>query len=81
MPGKLLNKIKVKSEKQFKYCLDIINKKQDLFIAVIKGQIPKDNLNKCINYLPLFRNVKVENTKEVIGDYMYEYMKKINYLN
>ena len=81
MPGKLINKIKVETEKQFKYCLDIINKKQDLFVAVIKGQIPEDNLNKCINYLPLFRNVKVENKPEIIGDYMYEYMKKINYIN
>ena len=81
MPGKLLNKIKVETEKQFKYCVDIINKKKDLFVAVIKGQIPKDNLNKCINYLPIFRNVKVENKKDIIGDYMYEYMKKINYMN
>ena len=81
MPGKLSNKIKVETKKQFKYCLDIINKKEDLFVAVIKGQIPKDNLNECINYLPIFRNVKVENKPEVIGDYMYEYMKKINYMN
>jgi len=81
MPGKLLNKITVDTEKQFKYCLDIINKKQDLFVAVIKGQIPNDKLNDCINYLPIFRNVKVENKREIIGDYMYEYMKKINYSN
>ena len=81
MPGRLLKKITVNDKNTFNKCIDIINKKQFLFVAVLKGEIPKDNLNKCINYLPIFRNVKVNNTREVIGDYMYEYMKKINYSN
>lgn len=78
MPGKLLNKIKVETKKDFEDCLNIIKEKKDLFVAVIKGRIPEEELNKCINYLPLFRNIKVENKPEIIGQYMYDYMKKIN---
>ena len=43
MPGRLLKKIIVNDKNDFNKCIDIINKKQDLFVVVLKGEIPKDN--------------------------------------
>jgi hypothetical protein len=58
--------------------LRIINDKKDLFIAEVKGYIPKEFYNEFINFPPIFRNIDIDLKPEVIGDYMYNYMKSNN---
>ena len=58
MPGRISNTYKCDSEKVKNLALDIINKKDTLFIAGVKGHIPKEHLNKFINFLPIFRNLR-----------------------
>ena len=50
--------------------------KIELFVAEVAGYIPPENLNKCINFLPIFRNVDVPLREEVIGNFMCDYMDK-----
>ncbi|WP_458455092.1 hypothetical protein [Methanobrevibacter sp.] len=50
----------------------------ELFVAEVKGYIPPSNLNKCINFLPIFRNMDVPLSPEVIGEYMTDYMETNN---
>ena len=40
--------------------------KIELFVAEVAGYIPPENLNKCINFLPIFRNVDVPLREEVL---------------
>ena len=50
----------------------------ELFVAEVKGYIPPDKINKCINFLPIFRNMDVPLSPEVIGEYMTDYMETNN---
>ena len=59
MPGCITNTYKCDSEKIKKIALDIISKKNRLFIVVVRGHIPKEHLNKFINFLPIFRNIEI----------------------
>ena len=80
MPGRVTEEIIVKNEAQLRRCLAIINSKDrftdkgQLFVVKLKGHIPKNKLNKCINFLPIIRNVNVSTEKWIIGDYMYNYL-------
>jgi hypothetical protein len=54
--------------------LRIINGKKELFIASVKGHIPKEYYNEFINFPPIIRNVPIVTNKETIGEPMYQYM-------
>ena len=56
--------------------MKIINSRNDLFIAVVKGYIP--DINKFINYPPIFRNIDIDIEREVIGEYMFNVIDKHN---
>ena len=79
MPGRMTSSMTVHNENQLNRALKIINSKNTLFIALIKGYIPEECRNKCINFLPIIRNINVEKTEDIIGEYMYNYMSKHNY--
>ena len=77
MPGRITNTYKCDSEKVKNIALDIINKKKTLFIAVVRGHIQKEHLNKFINFLPIFRNIEITTDEKTIGPFMYNYMKRM----
>ena len=85
MPGRVTSYMEVKNELQLKRALSIIHSKDrfnengELFIADVKGYIPKERLNECINFLPIIRNIDVLTNEGAIGKYMYDYMIKNNY--
>ena len=79
MPGRLTSSMTVVEPAQLRRAMYIIKSKTELFSALIKGHIPEENRNKCINFLPIIRNINVEKDSEIIGEYMYEYMSKHNY--
>ena len=79
MPGKMTSSMTIHNENQLKRALKIINSKNTLFIALIKGYIPEECRNKCINFLPIIRNINVEKSEDIIGEYMYNYMSNHNY--
>lgn len=76
MPGRLVKIITCDNELFKNEALTIIQKKDTLFVAELKGHIPKERINECINFLPIIRNKNIVTNKETIGEYMYEYMKK-----
>ena len=83
MPGRLIDRIEIKTDKQKKYAYDIIynqnrfdNKRpKHLFKATVKIECPTDLINKFINFPPIFRNINIKNEESVIGSFMYSYMK------
>jgi hypothetical protein len=76
MPGRLLQSFKCDSEKQKAYVLNIINEKKDLFIAEVKISCPEVKKNQFVNFPPIMRNISITNSKEMIGEAMYNYMKE-----
>ena len=76
MPGRLLKTMECDNAVFKKMAMQIINKKDTLFVAVVKGRIPKERINECINFLPIIRNKDIVTNKETIGEYMYDYMVK-----
>jgi hypothetical protein len=40
-----------------------INKKKELFVVTLKGNIPKERWNEFINYVPIIRNIEIGNDK------------------
>jgi hypothetical protein len=54
----------------------VIKEKKEIFIASLKGHIPKEYYNEIINFPPIFRNVAITTNKETIGEVMYNYMKE-----
>ena len=85
MPGYLVSSMECKTEAQKKRAIAIINNKNrfndkaELFIAEVKGTIPKRRINECINFLPIIRNLNVDVCERVLGSYMCDYMEKNNY--
>ena len=81
MPGRLTGVIKVIRDDQTvddevrKKALSIIHAKKSLFVAEIKGHIPKEYINGCINFLPILRNINIRTDQQTIGSFMYNYMK------
>jgi hypothetical protein len=43
--------------------LDIINKKKELLVVTLKGDIPEVQWNEFINYAPIIRNIEIGNDK------------------
>jgi len=83
MPGKVTNTYDIKNiediekKKKTKFiCMDIINKKETLFIASIKGHIPKNRIHECVHLAPIFRNLEIDTNEETLGTFMYNYMKE-----
>ena len=70
LPGQITNIYKCDREKVKKIALDIINQKTTLFIAVVRGHIPKEHINKFINFLPIFRNIEITTDEKTIGPFM-----------
>jgi len=78
MPGRLIEHVKC-TNNVFKHkALNIIKRKDTLFVANIKGHIPREHLNDCINFLPIIRNKEIITNEETIGSFMYNYMKSNN---
>ena len=84
MPGKVIDQFEIRSREQFDKAMSIIHQTErfssdaTLFVAKIKGHIPKEKLNKCINFLPIFRNIPVKMNEETLGEYMIDYWRKVN---
>ena len=84
MPGKVIDQFEIRSREQFDKAMSIIHQAErfssdaTLFVAKIKGHIPKEKLNKCINFLPIFRNIPVKMNEETLGEYMIDYYRKVN---
>jgi hypothetical protein len=76
MPDKLLQSFKCDTEKQKAYALSIINEKKDLFIADVKIYCFEDKKNQFVNFPPIMRNIGITNSKEMIEEAMYNYMKE-----
>jgi hypothetical protein len=77
-PGRIMNVYRCANENTKKLAMDIINRKDTLFIAEVKGHIDEKYLNEFINFLPIFRNIEITTDKETIGEYMYDYLKSNN---
>jgi hypothetical protein len=59
----------------------IINDRNNdkLFIVELKGGIYDENgINKCINFPPIFRNIHVKPTANVVGEIMSNQYMKVN---
>jgi hypothetical protein len=76
MPGRLLQSFKGDTEKQKAYALNIINEKKELFITEVKISCPEGKKNQFVNFPPIMRNIGITNSKEMIGEAMYNYMKE-----
>ena len=74
MPGRLVETIDCYNGVFKAKALGIINRKRDLFVAVVKGHIEKEHINDFINFLPIIRNIEITTNRETIGDFMYDYM-------
>ncbi len=77
MPGRLVEHIQA-TPANMKSVMNIINEKDTLFIAEVKGRIPDEHINEFINFPPIFRNIDINTDEETIGTYMYEYCKANN---
>jgi hypothetical protein len=75
MPGRLLQSFNCNTEKQKAYALNIINEKKDLFITEVKLISSNEVKNKFVNFPPIMRNISITNSKDMIGEVMYNYMK------
>jgi hypothetical protein len=58
------------------YALSIITEKKDLFIAEVKISYPEGKKNQFVNFPPIMRNISIINSKEMIEEAIYNYMKK-----
>jgi hypothetical protein len=77
MPGEITSYMEVKTDDQMKRAKAIIHSKRrfdadynELFVAEVKGYIPREHLYKYIDFPPIIRRVKVKHTEEVIGEFM-----------
>ncbi|KAA6399003.1 MAG: hypothetical protein EZS28_005475 [Streblomastix strix] len=63
------------SEKLYviKNCID---QRKDIFVAKVKGCFPKSEYNNLLALPLIFRNIEIENKKEVIGEYIYSQAQK-----
>ena len=86
LPGQLIDAFEVTSAEKYQRAREIIYQKErftddaTLFIAKIKGHIPPEKLNKCVNFLPIIRNIPVKQDVETLGNYTVDYMVLNNYL-
>ena len=71
MPGRIDKILTYKN-----VCLKVINSRNTLFLASIKGHIDKKYINDFINFPPIFRNIEIENKPDFIGSYMYNHLEK-----
>jgi hypothetical protein len=77
MPGKITAFYDcVEKPELKKIAREIINRKDTLFIAEVKGHIDRNHLNEFINFLPIFRNIDITNDELTLGPYMVNYMKE-----
>jgi hypothetical protein len=75
MPGRLLLSMKCETEKQKEFAINIINGKKELFITEAKLSSYNEVKDKFANFPPIMRNIEITNSKDMIGDQMYTYMK------
>ncbi|KAA6377551.1 MAG: hypothetical protein EZS28_026922, partial [Streblomastix strix] len=63
------------SEKPYmiKNCIDW---RKEIFVAKVKGYLPKSEYNNLLALPPIVRNIEIENKEEVIGEYMYSQAQK-----
>ena len=78
MPGRVIEAFYTKDLMLKKKAKFIINKRDTLFVADLKGHIPEEYYNEFINLPPIFRNINITTDKKTIGENMYEYMKSNN---
>ena len=79
MAGKITNSFFTENKQLKDLAMDLINNGRDqteyVFIASVKGHIPEDRINDCVNFPPIMRNLEIKTDKETIGAYMYNYLK------
>ncbi len=73
MPGRILKTIECNTPELKQQARTIIDNRNSLFIAVVKGHIPENRIPDCINYPPIFRNIDISIDEETIGEYMFKY--------
>jgi hypothetical protein len=78
MAGRILKTIIVENYPQKQECNAIINSRDQLFVAEVKGHIDDAYLNDFVNFPPIFRNLTIKTNRETIGSYMYDYMSSNN---
>ncbi|KAA6377821.1 MAG: hypothetical protein EZS28_026652 [Streblomastix strix] len=63
------------SEKPYviKNCID---QRKEIFVAKVKSYFPKSEYNNLLALPPIFKNIEIENKKDVIGEYMYSQAQK-----
>ena len=76
MPGSVEQAFSTTNLMLKKRALYIIKRRDTLFVAEVKGHIPKEYWNEFINLPPIWRNVEVNLSKEVLGENMYNYLKE-----
>lgn len=74
MPGRLTKTINCTNQVFKKIALNIINRKDTLFVAVVKGHIDEKYINDYINFLPIIRNKEITTDEKTLGTFMYQYM-------
>ena len=79
MPGKITSSFFIENKQLKDKAMDLIdNGRQQtdyVFIASVKGYIPEDRINDCVNFPPIIRNLDIKTDKETLGNYMYNYLK------
>jgi hypothetical protein len=46
------------------------------YLLLVKISCPEDKKNQFVNFPPIMRNIGITNSKEMIGEAMYNYMKE-----
>ena len=82
MPGKIVDSYKCDTKETKDQALDLIKNGRDrtdyVFIASVKGKIPTDKINYCVNFPPIIRNIDMVTDEATLGPYMYRYLVNTN---
>ena len=57
------------------------NKPNYVFKAEVKLRCPTNKINYFINFPPIFRHITIKNDEQTLGSYMYNYMKKNEFIS
>jgi hypothetical protein len=74
MPGRVTKFELCDTEEKKDWARNIIARKEDLFIAELKGHIDEEFVGDFVNFPPIFRRVGVQIKPEMIGEMMWQHM-------
>ena len=75
MPGSVMDAFKCNDIFLKQKARRIIESRDTLFVADIRGYIPREYWNEFINLPPIWRNVTIKTDEKTLGPYMYNYIK------